>query len=80
MTLKFEVLSAFKALSAFAVVVTVAPAIGLAADPVPTVISPLSAGNTGAAPIGVAATTSQLLFSQPFCPPCRPAAFTRQIR
>ena len=37
----------------------------------PHVISPTSAGNTGAAPIGIAATTSQLLFTQPFCPPAQ---------
>ncbi len=34
----------------------------------PTIITPTSSGNTGAAPNGVAATTSVLLFTQPYCP------------
>lgn len=33
-----------------------------------TIIYPTSAGNFGAAPIGIAATTSSLLFTEPFCP------------
>ena len=53
----------FKAPYAFAIFTTVAPIIALSQ----TVINPTSAGNTGAAPIGVVATPTQLLFSQPFC-------------
>ena len=39
-----------------------------AAQTSPTIISATSAGNNGAGPNGIAATTSELLFTQPFCP------------
>jgi hypothetical protein len=38
-----------------------------AQDPPPTIIPVSSAGNTGAAPNGIAVTASELLFTQPFC-------------
>jgi hypothetical protein len=37
------------------------------ADTPPAAISATSAGNTGAAPNGIAATTTELLFTQPYC-------------
>jgi len=47
--------------------VATAAAITAAADTPPAIITATSTGNNGAAPIGIAATTSELLFSQPFC-------------
>ena len=42
---------------------------GLAlAQQTPAVISATSSGNNGAAPNGIASTTSELLFTQPYCP------------
>jgi hypothetical protein len=48
-------------------IIQLIPAMGLAAGVPPNVISPISSGNTGAAPIGIAATTNEMLFTQPFC-------------
>jgi hypothetical protein len=39
----------------------------LATAQTPAIITATAPGNTGAAPIGIAATTSELLFTQPFC-------------
>jgi hypothetical protein len=43
-------------------------AVTTSAQQTPTIIAVPSAGNTGAAPNGIAVTASELLFTQPFCP------------